>query len=115
MDVFDPTRLLDTVSTVLIALISAIASVAAAFFAARAGGAAKAIDEKLKIRQVRIDENQLIINGGGKGIPVDNDELWRSYLDKRQHDRLDRKEACEEVIKNYDPATDPAVGKPIPP
>ena len=100
-------------ATVLAALIAAAASFVAAYLSNRARSASDAVERRMKIRQARLDERDLIHAAGGFLIPVETDALWRDYFSDVQNGRLTRKDASLKVQQKAPSAVDPIVAEKL--
>ena len=85
------------------ALLSSITSIVAALLAYNSNSTASATKKALKIRQVRMDERDLIMDAGGFLIPIENDAMWRDYQGHmraallKMDPRAARKDASDKV------------------
>jgi hypothetical protein len=102
----------DPMAAVISAGIAAVASILAALIANRAQNTSNAIKRHMAIRQVRMDERDLILAEGGFLIPIDKNDLWRDYYDKRTRD-VSRKDASLSIKDRIPRATDELVKEKI--
>ena len=81
-------------------LVAAIAALLSAYTSYTAAKDTQKIQEEIIIQQIKIDENQRLLNGPGglscKPIPTDHDEEWSAYLRCMNEDRK------VENIKNFE-------------
>ena len=93
------------IATVVAAVISGIA----AYLADRSRRMSVSIDRKLKVRQARLDERDLILSESGFSIPVDMDDSWRDYYNDRRNGDI-RKDASEKARAKMPSSTSSLVG-----
>jgi hypothetical protein len=67
------------VTAVITATIAAIAAIVSAYLASGSKKTSSEVERKMKIRQARMDERDLIHMEEGFLIPVDSDQLWMDY------------------------------------
>lgn len=67
------------------------------------------IEEKMRIRQARLDEKDLIVAERGFSIPVDSNAQWIRYYILRTEKSMSRKDASESVRSDIPNTTDPMV------
>jgi hypothetical protein len=98
--------------TVLETILNLVMATAAVIAAIEAHG----VERKIRTRQVRLDERDLINAEHGEPkqpflIPVESNEQWKRYFELRS-EGVRRKEAAEKVKEmNRDPSTDPRVAE----
>lgn len=98
-----PSGITEPTATLVAAVLSSITSIAAAILAFYSNSTASATKKAMKIRQVRMDERDLIMDAGGFLIPIENDAMWRDYQGHLRAalltmpSRAARKDASEKV------------------
>ena len=92
------------IATILVSVIAAIGSAAAAYLSNRSKNVSTGLERRMKIRQARMDERDLILEEQGFLIPVEDDEMWRKYFELMDDGSLTRKKASEKVKHKTPPA-----------
>jgi len=99
------------IATISAAFIAAFASIVAAILSNRSKNVSADLERKMKIRQARLDERDLILKEDGFLIPVENDDMWQDYSSRRQDNKISRKEASENVINNAPSSSNPLISE----
>ena len=96
-------------ATIVSAVIAAVAAIISAYLSSKSRAATSAVEKKIKIRQSRMDERDIILKESGFLIPVENDDMWRDYYDARTTKDLSRQEASKEIEHKMPSSTDERV------